>query len=95
LYRPCLKQSVGYNRAVGYFRANIYRELGENLLDFVINGGNVKIITSPDIPESDEKAARDGYLQRGNRPESVLSLDLIEVMKAMAENPNEADCFPC
>src|SRR2546427_6680520 len=35
LYAPCLQVSEKYDRAVGYFRANIYRELGEDLLDFV------------------------------------------------------------
>lgn len=33
-YSPCLALSARYERAVGYFRANIYRELGEDLLNF-------------------------------------------------------------
>lgn len=93
LYRPCLKQSTKYDRAVGYFRANIYRELGEDLLDFVISGGKVRIITSPDISESDEKAARDGYSLRGKRSEEVREISLIDAMKVMAENPKESDCL--
>jgi len=45
-YAPCLRVSEAYDRAVGYFRANIYRELGEDLLDFVIKGGKVRIVCS-------------------------------------------------
>ncbi len=93
LYRPCLKQAVRYDRAVGYFRANIYRELGEDLLDFVISGGKVRIVTSPDIPEPDETAARDGYSLRGQRTEQEKTGDLLQTLKAMAENPQEADCL--
>ena len=93
LYRPCLKQSTNYDRAVGYFRANIYRELGEDLLDFVINGGKVRIVTSPDISESDEQAAREGYSLRGMRSINEREADLLEIMETMSRNPKEADCL--
>jgi hypothetical protein len=43
LYSPCLEEAQTYDRAVGYFRANIYREMGEPLLDFVGEGGKVRI----------------------------------------------------
>jgi len=93
LYRPCLKQSTNYDRAVGYFRANIYRELGEDLLNFVINGGKVRIVTSPDISESDEQAAREGYSLRGVRSINEREADLLEIMETMSRNPKEADCL--
>jgi superfamily II DNA or RNA helicase len=93
LYGPCLKQSANYDRAVGYFRANIYRELGEDLLDFVINGGKVRIVTSPDISESDEQAAREGYSLRGVRSSIEREADLLEIMGIMSRNPREADCL--
>lgn len=93
LYAPCLKTSIKYERAVGYFRANIYRELGEDLLNFVINGGRVKIVCSPDISEKDEEAAREGYALRGKRSDEDISQSLTNVIKAMSSNPLEADCL--
>lgn len=93
LYHPCLQASVRYDRAVGYFRANIYRELGEDLLDFSIAGGRTRIVCSPDIPEPDEEAAREGYTRRGTRPLSEREASVVEVMEAMSRNPDEADCL--
>ncbi len=78
---------------MGYFRANIYRELGEGLLDFVMKGGKTRIITSPDIPEADESSAREGYRLRGKRSNEEQKSSLIEVMEVMAKNPKESDCL--
>lgn len=93
LYGPCLKLSTQYDRAVGYFRANIYRELGEELLDFVIRGGKVRLVCSPDIPESDEMAAREGYERRGTRDARYLESDLVSILEIMSKNPQEEDCL--
>ncbi len=90
---PCLGVAVSYDRAVGFFRANIYRELGEELLDFVAAGGRVRVVCSPDIPERDEEAAREGYKLRGSRSPEELETDLIEVMEAMSSDPLEKDCL--
>jgi len=92
-YRPCLGNSMQYDRAVGYFRANIYRELGEDLLNFVIKGGKVRIVCSPDISESDELAAREGYDLRGKRTNTELQTDLIRILEAMSKNPKDVDCL--
>lgn len=92
-YSPCLTLSVKYDRAVGYFRANIYRELGEDLLNFAKRGGKIKLVCSPDMPESDEEAARDGYELRGKRSELEKEITLLYVLKEMVKNPNEMDCL--
>jgi superfamily II DNA or RNA helicase len=92
-YGPCLKASTRYERAVGFFRANIYRELGEDLLDFVVKGGTVSIVCSPDIPEADETAAREGYELRGKRSQSEQDASLTETMRSMAASPMESDCL--
>ncbi len=92
-YAPCLGRSIKYDRAVGYFRANIYRELGEDLLFFVQRGGKVRLICSPDIPEPDEEAAREGYELRGKRPEIDKEITLLQILKKMSEDPKERDCL--
>ena len=93
LYHPCLKESIKYDRAVGYFRANIYRELGEDLLDFSIRGGKIRLVCSPDIPEADELAAREGYELRGIRTTQEIKITLLKVMESMSKNPDEKDCL--
>jgi len=92
-YSPCLSVSERYDRAVGFFRANIYRELGGDLLDFVIRGGKVRIVCSPDIPEIDEEAAREGYELRGKRTEKDKEATLLQVLIEMSKNPDEKDCL--
>jgi len=92
-YSPCLSVSERYDRAVGFFRSNIYRELGEDLLDFVIRGGKVRIVCSPDIPEIDEEAAREGYELRGKRSEEEKEGTLLRVFLEMSKNPDEKDCL--
>lgn len=93
LYRPCLENSDNYDRAVGYFRANIYRELGEDLLNFVIKGGKVRIVCSPDIPEPDEIAAREGYTLRGKRSSIEVQIDLLRILEHMSNHPKDVDCL--
>ncbi|MHA1882230.1 MAG: DEAD/DEAH box helicase family protein [Candidatus Thorarchaeota archaeon] len=67
--------------------------MGEELLEFVINGGRVRICCSPDLPEPDEDAAREGYDRRGTRSQEEQEMSLLEVMKSMSKNPDEADCL--
>lgn len=92
-YAPCLRVSERYDRAVGYFRANIYRELGEDLLNFVIAGGKVRIVCSPDMPEPDEHAAREGYALRNSRSAQEQHAGLLYVLEAMSKDPKESDCL--
>jgi superfamily II DNA or RNA helicase len=93
LYGPCLRCSFTYDRAVGYFRANIYRELGEPLLEFAIRGGKTRIICSPDIPEPDEAAARSGYEARDTHSSEELEVNLVASLERMATDPDDIDCL--
>ena len=93
LYQPCLSRSVRYDRAVGYFRASIYREMGEELLDFAIRGGKITIVCSPDIPIEEEKAARKGYIEKGNIDSFRMKATLIGILEIMAQDPDESDCL--
>lgn len=92
-YAPCLARSAKYDRAVGYFRANIYRELGEDLLIFAKRGGKVRLICSPDIPEQDEEAAREGYELRGKRTKIDQEITLLHILRKMSKDPKERDCL--
>lgn len=93
LYQPCLSRSIRYDRAVGYFRSSIYRELGEELLDFAIRGGKIRIVCSPDIPIEDENAAREGYKERGKIDSFRIEATLVRILEIMAQDPDEKDCL--
>ena len=41
---PLLKQSITYDRAVGYFSANIFKIAAEGLSVFVKNKGKIRLI---------------------------------------------------
>jgi len=92
-YKPCLSNSVYYDRAVGYFRSSIYKELGEPFLDFALKGGKTRIVCSPDIPIEDEVAARKGYEARERLNEKQKTDSLLYSLKLMSENPDERDCL--
>jgi len=67
--------------------------LGEHLLNFVIHEGKIRLVCSPDIPEIDEEAARDGYSLRGARPEEDQEATLLHVLNEMSKSPKESDCL--
>jgi len=92
-YEPCFLVSKEYDRAVGYFRASIYRELGEPLLDFALRGGKIRLVCSPDLPKPEEDAARDGYEKREGLALKNISDDLIQVVQEMLKDDGEADCL--
>jgi superfamily II DNA or RNA helicase len=92
-YKPCFLESIKYDRAVGFFRANIYKELGIHLLNFVRNYGKVRLVCSPDLSEADENYAREGYYLRGKRMEEEIEISLIKIFEAMSKNPLEKDCL--
>jgi len=63
-YVPCLKNSVVYKRAVGYFTSAALAEAARGLVDFVENEGKMDIIASPRLTEKDIKAINEGYKLR-------------------------------
>ena len=60
-YVPCLKQSVEYDRAVGYFSSSILCYIANGLYNFISNGGRMRIICSVNISEQDQKDIELGY----------------------------------
>ncbi len=63
-YNPCLKESDKYYRAAGYFSSSIFNEIKEGLEDFILRGGNIKIICSPNLSERDIEKIKMGYDKR-------------------------------
>lgn len=72
-YRPCLRQSQQYYRAVGYFRSSVFLLIGPDLLEFAKSGGKIRLICSPCLSEEDIDAISRGYKSRQKYVD--LSLD--------------------
>lgn len=52
-YKPCLSNSLIYNRGVGYFTSGWISENSKGLSKFIGNGGKAKYITSPILDKND------------------------------------------
>ena len=70
-YRPCLLNSNGYKRAVGYFRSTVYDVIGTSIMEFARRGGRTELICSPELSEEDIDSIALGYARKievvGNR----------------------------
>ena len=53
LYVPCLRQSILYKRAVGYFRSSVYLVAGSAVIDFARCGGKIQLVCSPELDAND------------------------------------------
>ena len=52
-YGPSLSRAKYYIRAAGYFRSTLLELIPEYLHSFVVNGGKIQLICSPDLTEND------------------------------------------
>ncbi len=69
-YEPCLRASNRYSRAVGYFRSSIFMITGESVIDFVKNGGKIRLVCSPELTISDIQA-----IEQGQKSQQEISLE--------------------
>ena len=59
-YTPCLQVASGYSRAVGYFRSSIFLITGSSIVNYVKNGGKIRLICSPELTQDDIDAIAQG-----------------------------------
>lgn len=74
-YKPALRASKEYWRAVGYFSSSALEAFGSPLGEFVKNGGRIKLITSVELDEEDVKAIESGADKQSiyeNRLEKII-----------------------
>lgn len=83
LYVPCLRQSIIYKRAVGYFRSSVFLIAGVAVIDFARRGGKIQLVCSPELDENDLETIRVGYLKR----EEIASERLIEEIERLLADP--------
>lgn len=63
-YNACLRNSVKYRRAVGFFRSTVYLVVGPATVDFARRGGRIQLICSPSLTDEDVESLEAGYSER-------------------------------
>jgi len=76
-YKPCLENSILYDRISGYFGSSVFLIFNTALKTFINNNGKIRIICSPVLKEEDLLAIKNGYDERliqkiGSELNSVL-----------------------
>ena len=57
-YVPAFARSVKYDRAVGFFSSYLLAQIAPSIDEFVINGGSMRLVTSPAYLSDDDLVAR-------------------------------------
>ena len=75
-YKPILRLSETYDRAVGFFSTSGLANIATGLLPFIKNGGNIRLIASPVLSPEDITAIEEGYRKRDEVIAEALSREL-------------------
>jgi len=81
-FRPCLRNSCRYDRAVGYFTSSVLLIIGDPLVEFAKKGGKIRLICSPYLNEADIEAINRGYSKR----EEVLAEAIENEIRQLLDN---------
>ena len=63
-YKPCMENSIRYDRITGYFGSSIFLVINKALKTFIENKGKIRIICSPVLTDNDINAIHAGYLEK-------------------------------
>ena len=63
-YEPCMRESIVYKRAVGYFTSSGLAQVARGVAHLVRNGGRIELVCSPHLEEEDIESIRSGYKRR-------------------------------
>jgi len=85
-YHPCLRNSIRYERAVGFFTSKILLVLSEGISQFLLNDGSMKLICSPRFNEEDINAIKKGYENRENLIEGALMREINQIPEDIVNN---------
>ncbi len=80
-YERCLRESVAYDRAVGYFRSSIFLITGPEIIAFAKRRGRMRLICSPSLTSADIEQIEKGYLDRQTAITNMLEADLQAITK--------------
>lgn len=97
-YTPVLRESVLYQRSVGFFSSTALIELTKGIAGIVKNGGKIQFIVSPYLSEEDVVAIQKGYekkkiieqalLREYKEPENYFQEERLNLLSHLIENGN-------
>lgn len=87
-YKPCMSRAVRYDRAVAYFRSSIYIVAWHSLVQFVKNGGHIRVVCSPALSPADVAAIESGYTRR---TPAEFDKELCQEIEGLLANPIFSD----
>ncbi|MCJ7634693.1 hypothetical protein MUP77_20170, partial [Candidatus Bathyarchaeota archaeon] len=93
-YIPCLKESINYWRAVGYFTSQGLALAAKGLYGFVASGGHMRLVASPLFEEEDIAAIERGYETRATLAERAI-LRQLPASTVVAESQFLGDRLSC
>lgn len=76
-YRPCLENSIRYDRAAGYFTSNSLKLLARGLDKFLHKSGKIRVVANPVLSQEDIEAIDKGYRAK----EEVIENSLINELE--------------
>lgn len=83
-YSQCLRNSISYDRAVGFFSSSIYTICWTSLKYFIKNGGKMRFICSPIISMEDMNSLYEGYSLSA---EEKFTTGFLEEFEELLNNP--------
>lgn len=82
-YESCLKASVKYDRAVGYFTSGSLSLLAKGLDVFLENKGKIRIICNPLLSQEDLEAINKGYKIKANLIEKSMLKEIENLIEEL------------
>lgn len=87
-YNPVLKESITYDRAVGFFTSTALLEITMGLSELIRNGGKIRLIVSPRLTFEDVEAIKEGYASRDKIVAERL-IETIDILGATEEHKHK------
>ena len=96
---PCLRQSVSYDRAAGYFNSHVFSEVAAGMSDFLRKQGKMRLLTSHHLSRPDTESASKTFDDKAwsqavmDEFEKVLSEDAESLESKLEKECAKAMCW--
>ena len=83
---PAYKESILFKRSVGFFSSSVFEITGEAVGEFIKRGGEIQLISSPEISPEDAEAIQLGYKLKEAVTEGLFIEDLESCLEVLEES---------
>ena len=82
---PALKQSILYQRSVGFFSSSVLEPILDGVVTLARNNGKIQLIASPHLNEEDIQAISLGYAKKEEIARNAFDRDFLTEIEALDE----------